>query len=278
MSDLTIRRLPWNFKDVDFIWNPDNPFFSIAMNKLSFFAIGFEKYICDAVRAAEPLIKDPAVLQEAKDFRAQESAHSLAHRKHARALIEQYPGLQQTLDKVIKSYDDLFASRDLKYHLAYIGGLESTFTPSMRLIMDNREALLAKGDARISSLMLWHFCEEVEHRSSGLAIYDAMFGNYWFRVKHFPGYLRHVGELFSMMEDEFKLHCPDIPAEYYLKNSGAPVPLKSRLTSIYGILMSQMPGHNPEHQTVPKYFYEWMKQYNRGDDMTQAFGVVAKQA
>ena len=89
MSNLKIRRIPFQFDGVDFIWNPHNPSFSIMMNKVSFFAIALEKYFCQAIRDADPQIKDPVVREEARLFVAQEGAHSLAHRKHVKALIEQ---------------------------------------------------------------------------------------------------------------------------------------------------------------------------------------------
>ena len=89
MSDLKIRRIPFDFEGVDFVWNQDDPAFAITMNKVSFFAVGFEKYICQATRDAERLITDQQVLEEARAFRAQEGIHSLAHRTHVNALIEQ---------------------------------------------------------------------------------------------------------------------------------------------------------------------------------------------
>ena len=132
MIDLTVRRIPFNFDGVDFVWNKANPGFAINMNKVSFYAVGFEKYICQAMSDAEELITDPRVLQELKDFRAQESIHSMAHRKHCKALIAQTPALQAALDRSIELYDELYAAEDLKYHLAYVGGLESIFTPFAR--------------------------------------------------------------------------------------------------------------------------------------------------
>ncbi len=277
MSALEVRKFPWNFSGVDFVWNPDHPSFAITMNKFSFWAIGFEKYICNVMRDAEKRIKDPAVLAEAQVFRTQESVHSLAHRKHVRALIERYPGLQESLDKVIKHYDDLYGSRDLKYHLAYIGALESTFTPSMKLLIDNREDLMAKGDARVASLLLWHFCEEIEHRASGIAIYDELFGNYFFKVKNFKGFLKHVMSVFELMDAEFRIHVNDVSQELYTPDRNRPLPRLQRAKMIYGVLMSQMPWHKAEHQTEAKYFQEWLTHYKRGDDMTQIYGVPKKQ-
>jgi hypothetical protein len=35
MSDLKIRKIPFRFDDVEFIWNPANPAFSVYMNNIS---------------------------------------------------------------------------------------------------------------------------------------------------------------------------------------------------------------------------------------------------
>ena len=273
MTDLKIRRIPFSFEDVPFVWNPENPGFSISMNKLSFFAVGFEKYICQAMQDAEPLITDPAVLEEARAFRAQEGIHSNAHRRHVKALIKQYPGLQQALDKTIQSYDDLYASKPLAYHLAYIGGLESIFTPSFKLLLDHRDLLFAGGDARVASLLLWHFCEEIEHRSSGLVIYDHIVGKYLFRVGNFKNFMAHVKEVIDMLGVEFGKHVPGLSAKEIDAKSSVKLPRMAKLRSSYGILMSQMPWHNPNHQPLPAYFQLWSDQYDRGEDMTQTYGV-----
>lgn len=274
MTDLKIRRIPFSFENVPFIWNPENPGFSIAMNKLSFFAIGFEKYICQAMQDAEKLIKDKAVLAEAQAFRAQEGIHSNAHRRHVKALIAQYPGLQTALDKTIESYDRLYASKPLDYHLAYIGGLESIFTPSFKLLLDHRHLLFQGGDARVASLLVWHFCEEIEHRSSGLTIYNHLVGKYLFRVGNFKGFMRHVKEVTDMLGNEFKEHVPGLTDEMMeFKSKSSKLPTMAKLRSSYGILMSQMPWHNPDHQVLPNYFQEWSDRYDRGEDMTQTYGV-----
>ncbi len=278
MTDLKIRRIPFDFDGVDFVWNADDPAFAITMNKVSFFAVGFEKYICQAMRDAEPLITDPRVLQEARDFRSQESIHSMAHRKHVKALTARYPGLQAALDRSIELYDKLYAEHDLKYHLAYVGGLESIFTPSFRLMLDNREALFAKGDARVASLFLWHFCEEIEHRSSGLMIYDHVYGHYFYRVSRFKGFMKHVGDVIAAVTEEFRKVFPALPEEWFTQYSNHKLPTIGKLRSMMGITMSQMPWHNPDHQALPEYFHEWSGRYDRGEDMTRTFGVHAQPA
>ncbi|WP_217430237.1 metal-dependent hydrolase [Sphingomonas bacterium] len=268
-----MRKIPFSFEGVEFIWNRDNPVFSIAMNKMSFFAIGFERYICQAVRDAEALIKDPEVLAEARAFREQEAIHSVAHRKHIKALIARYPGLQGTLDKVIGSFDELYKRESLKFHLGYVGGLESVFTPMFRMLIDHRDVLFEKGDARVASLFLWHFFEEIEHRSSGLIVYDEVVGSYLYRVRNYRHYMRHAKDMYAMMDAEFREHVTDVPHSYYMMKSDVVLPLKSRLRSFFGILAAQLPWHNPEHEALPDYYYEWGKRYQGGEDMTRIYGT-----
>jgi predicted metal-dependent hydrolase len=275
MSDLVVRRLPWDFEGVDFVWNQADPAFAITMNKVSFFAVGFEKYICQAMNDAEKLITDPKVLEECKDFRSQESIHSMAHRKHAKAMIARHPGLQAALDVSIKLYDDLYAAHDIKYHLAYVGGLESIFTPSFRLMLDNREPLFSGGDARVASLFLWHFCEEIEHRSSGVMVYDHVFGHYFYRVSRFKEFMRHVGTVIEAITDVFRKEFPDLPDEYFSSYSRYKMPRIGKMRSAMGIMMAQLPWHNPVNQALPTYFNEWIERYNRGEDMTRTYGVGA---
>lgn len=273
MTDLKIRKIPFTFEGVKFIWNEDNPVFSIFMNKMSFFAIGFEKYICQVVRDAEPLIKDPAVLEEARAFRQQESLHSLAHKKHVKALIERYPGLQKTLDKTIASFDALYREESLKFHLGYVGGLESVFTPLFRMLIDNRDILFERGDSRVASLFLWHFCEEIEHRSSGLIIYDEVVGNYLYRISKYKGYVRHATAVFEAMDADFIEHVSDVPASYYTMKNNRPLPLRSRLRSFVGMLAAQLPWHNPVNEALPAYFAEWCKRFDDGEDMSRTYGT-----
>jgi predicted metal-dependent hydrolase len=275
MIDLKIRRIPFDLEGTDFVWNKADPAFAITMNKVSFFAIGFEKYICQAMNDAEALITDSRILQECKDFRVQESIHSMAHRKHAKALIAQTPALQAAVDRCVEMYDQLYAEQDIKYHLAYVGGLESIFTPSFKLMLDNRDPLFAGGDARVASLFLWHFCEEIEHRSSGLAVYDHVYGAYWYRVRRFTAFMKHVGLVIAAITEEFQKAFPDLPGEWFTRYSNYKMPRLGKLRSMLGITLSQMPWHNPEHQPLPEYFHEWSARYDRGEDMTRAYGIGA---
>jgi predicted metal-dependent hydrolase len=279
MNSLKVRKIPFQFNGVEFIWNPDNPGFSIAMNTLSFFVIGLERYFCQATQAAIPLIREPRVKEEALLFMAQEAAHSLAHRRHVTALIERYPGLQEALDQINEHFNKLYKEKELAYHLGYAGGLESIFTPFFKLLLDNRDHLFAGGDIRVSSLFLWHFCEEIEHRQSAIMIYDDVVGSYYFRIKNFMSFMRHVTEGLDLIERKFKEHIPDVPGRYYVKHFMVEdLPFLDRLRTAWWVFLSQMPWAKPQHQRVPDYYFEWLRLDESGADLTKVYGVGAEES
>ncbi|MFK7894691.1 MAG: metal-dependent hydrolase [Myxococcota bacterium] len=277
MSNLEVRRIPFDFEDVPFMWNPEQPRFSMMMNQLTFVTIGFERYICKAIRAAETEISDPEVATEARLFREQEAVHAVAHTKHVKGLVAQYPGLQSSLDKVVKFYDDLFEEHPLEFHLAYVGGTEAIFTPFFKMILDNRATLFAGGDERVSSLFMWHFCEEVEHRSSAITIYNHVVGKYWYRLTNTRKFLGLSGSLFELMAEEFKKHVPNIPEAAFEGSPFDSVPRIDKLRSSMGILGAQVPWHKPVNQAVPDYYAEWMAHWNAGEDVTRLYGQPAQE-
>jgi hypothetical protein len=274
MSELKIRRIPFELEGVDFIWNPDDPVFSIWSNKISFLAVGFEKYICQAVAEAEKVIKDPVVLEEARRFRTQEGLHAAAHRLHIKALAAKYPGIERAMERCIEFYDDLYATHDLKYHLGYVGGLESVFTPSMKLLIDNKEALYAKGDIRVSSLFLWHFCEEIEHRSSALIVYNYVCRDSLYRLTHFKEFMSKSKQVLDIITEEMRKTFPDMPAEWFTTDHRRNLPKNQRRKSERAILMAQLPWHNPRHEALPPYYSEWSERYDRGEDVRRVYGTT----
>jgi predicted metal-dependent hydrolase len=289
VTDLHVRKMRFGFQDGDvpFLWNQSNPAFSSAANALSFLAIGFEKMIVAAISEAMPLITDPEAAEEAQAFVRQEGQHSMAHRQHAKALIKGHPALKETLDQVIASFDDLTATKPLKYRLAYTADVEATFTSSFKLMLDNADTLFAGGDDRVASLFLWHFVEEVEHRSSALIVYDAVVTNPWYRLRVAPSVFKHAAAAMRTAAEGFNKHVPlevrKVDAASMSGGQGRKgqldhgplgeiypnVPLREKLAAAYGVVRSQIPGHNPAHQKLPALAQEWFTRYDAGYDVTR---------
>lgn len=213
MTDLVVRRMSFQFdtavSPVPFLWQPANPEFAIYCNAFTFIAVPFEKYIIAALRHAQDrLDSDADVAAEAEAFLRQEAQHAAAHRKHMLVLIEQYPGLEQCYEQTMASFDDLIGAHPVEFHAAYIANLEATFTPMFKVILDHRDSLFAGGDSRVASLMMWHFVEEIEHRSSGLLLYRHLMPDPWYRVKRIRETFRHVGTLAATVAKAFDEHIP----------------------------------------------------------------------
>jgi predicted metal-dependent hydrolase len=290
MSNLQVRRIPFTFDDVDFHWNPNNKAFSVFINSISFWVIGLEKYFVRAVREAEERIDDPAVLEEARLFRQQEAVHSATHRRHVNALIARHPELQAVLDDVVARYDELFESRDLRYHLAYAAGLEGTFTPIFKMCIDHRASLFADGDARVASLTLWHFCEEVEHRSSAVIVYDHVVDDVAYKIRTFPSVVRHLDAVFEAIYRGFQAAVPgEADADHYAGRFGrylwrgranptSTVPLSSVGAAFIRSVRSLAGSYDHGNQPLPAYADEWFARFEAGEDMTETYGVAHRLA
>lgn len=267
MSDLVMRKIPFHFEQVPFDWHPGNQPFSMMMNAVSFQVIGFEHYMCKAMRDAEKFISDPAILAEARAFSAQEMIHSRAHMRHVKALLGRYPGLQETLDDSVARYDALYRNESLHFHLAYAANIEATFTPLFGTIINHREALFGGGDPRVAALMLWHFCEEIEHRSSAIMVYSHVVGSRLFRMKQLKKVIDFAKVDVRAIHDGFVKHVPGAPT-CGAKGAFDKIPKWAMRRMLAAVIESQMPWHNPARGRVPAYYNDWRARYEGGEDMT----------
>jgi predicted metal-dependent hydrolase len=307
MTDLVVRKIRWDFDaTVPFMWQPANPHFGLFCNAFTFIAVPFERYIVAVVRkAADRLDRDPDVAAEADAFLRQEAQHASAHRKHMIALVARYPELERCYEDACRAYYELIDEQPIEFHAAYIANLEATFTPLFKVILDHRDSLFSGGDRRVASLMMWHFVEEIEHRSSGLMLCRHINPDLWFRVKNIRRTFSHVGKLSdaiaktfdevvpfedrgasaqelmsNLLFDEFKYRVPG-GSRRRARRSGPPtlfhaVPTSQLVKMIWRLALSQTPNHDPADQPLPDWADIWMREYDRGTDMTTFFGAPAE--
>lgn len=289
MSNLKVRRVRFDLggDDIPFNWHPERPAFAMQCNLITFFAPGFEKFVVDATREAIPLMTDPAAFEEANLYLRQEAQHSAAHVRHINALCRRWPGLQETADQVIASYDKLTATKPLDWRLAYTAVVENTFTPYFKVFLDHDDKLFRPGDERVASLFMWHFVEEIEHRSSALVVYNAVRNDFRYRLRTIPSVVRHLGEILGIARRGFAEHVPVqdggelsrlIPDGFSFRavrdtvKAGtelhrpdqatyAGVTKREMLTMLAGLVRSQGPNHNPEHEKLPELAGRWFKRF-----------------
>lgn len=308
MTDLQIRRVPFRFDEsTPYQWLPANPDFGHLLNGIAVIAVAFETYIVSVVREAFDRITDAGVAEEADAFLRQEAQHARAHRLHLRALAAQHPGVKSVLDDAVAGYDALLDAEPLEFHLAYIADLEATFTPLFTMMLNNRAALFEPGDDRVASLFLWHFVEEIEHRSSALRIYDAVVGRPWYRLRVMPRVFGHAEGVFTGIMAGFDAHVPPedlmvstrrvmstamwlrevagrvpglrrmaarAPEDAYPTAFGA-VPSGDLARMAWRLALSQVPGHRPAREPLPAFADEWLAGYESGRDVTRWFASTA---
>lgn len=277
MTNLKVRRPPFIF-DADntpFLWQPRNPEFSMLCNATSFVAPAFERYIVATVSQAAPKLSGTTMAREADEFLRQEAQHARMHSRHVAALVEQYPALAETRDKVGRVFRELLDRETLEFGLAYIANTEATFSPIFSMVLNNESTLFQGGTECVASLFLWHFIEEIEHRSSAHAIYQTVVGHRWRRTAATPRTILHASRVMNTIFDDFIKHVPAPDRG----NATNPLRLRSKVfcdiprsqmcAMLWRLALTQMPLHRPERQPCPAFVTQWYDAEANGKDITR---------
>jgi hypothetical protein len=166
------------------------------------------------------------------------------------------------------------------------------------MMLDHADELFRPGDERVASLFVWHFTEEIEHRSSALIIYNHVVGRPWYRIRQLPAMNRHLAGALNTTLNGFNEHVPladrmvdarSISGLGQLRHLWHRVPLlghgavtsyppllgvvsiKERLGTLQRLLASQTPYHDPMHQPLPELAAQWTAGYERGGDVSNWF-------
>lgn len=275
MSRLKVRQIPFHFDDnTPYYWNYGNPYWGNVVNFISVIGPAFERYFIKAIRQAMPLIQDPAIREDAELFCLQEGQHSKQHLLHLQTLIKQYPGLEETRRQVLDSYEHLFASRSLEFHLAYAATIELSFGPIAKFMVENREVLFADCDNRIAALILWHFVEEFEHRNSANDVYKHLVGSYRYRMRAAVDVYRHIRAVEQITRVGLRAHVPPLQWNNQViapddeKAMFRDIPITNLFDFIWHLVCSQMPLHKPDRLKQPEWATRWFADEAAGKDMT----------
>jgi predicted metal-dependent hydrolase len=283
LKRLKIRKPPFTFsaEDTPYLWQPANPDFSEMCNAITFLASPFERYIVVLVQQAQSRLKGTPMEQEAEDFLRQEAQHARMHRRHAAVLVKKYPGLADLSAEIDRSYAELLENESLEFNLAYVADIEATFTPLFGMMLNNEESLFRGGANPVASLFVWHFMEEIEHRSSALGIYNTAVANPWYRVRVLPKVIRHVTGLLNMATDTLARHVPKADrgqvsgrAITLFSPVFRDVPRRELASMTFRLALSQAPFHRPEQQPIPDFAADWLDAETKGTDITQWYATT----
>jgi predicted metal-dependent hydrolase len=169
---LLVRRLniDWATRDVQH-WIPDRPHASHVASAMHLILPEGERAFCRVLGAAVAHIDDPAVLLQARGFIAQEAQHAKAHALAASRLQELNPAASSAIRLTERCLWVLFGKKRpskrfvLMWRLALVAALEHLTTALGAWSSAESRYREHGADPLMTTLVLWHGAEEVEHRS-----------------------------------------------------------------------------------------------------------------
>ena len=270
--NLKVRDIDWQFPDdVAWNWNPGCPSWGNLGHFIGFMAPGFERYFIKSFRQAEPLMTDPAVIEESDLFCKQEGLHAKHHHSLILTLSKKYPGLRQVEEDIKQAYDEIYENESLEFHLAYAAVVEATFSPLAKFVAGNRHILFRDTDPRIASFIMWHLMEEYEHRSSALNIYNHVVGSYWYRLRKAPKVVKHLMHCIQIIEDGCNkaVDAGDMgtPMTHMQPDYLKDIPLGNKVSTVFDLFCTLFPFHNPDNVKQPEWTRKWFEAEAGGVDM-----------
>ena len=258
---IEIRTIPFEFAhDIAPVWNPAMPEWSHMVNGASLAMPYLEPFLIKNLREALPHIDDTDLRDDVRAFVGQEAQHYTNHRRYNEMLKRNgYPELAHIEEEMARGYKAL-SNRSLNWRLAYTAGFETMTIGLTTWLIADRERLFRDADPVVTSLVLWHMVEEIEHKSVAFDVFQAVCGAYPQRV---------FGLFYGA------LHVAILSRRGYvamLKRDGRWRNLRSRLrlwrmvgrffaNVAPALLTSLSPRHHPDATRDPQWVGQWREAY-----------------
>jgi len=260
---ITARRLRFDFGQTPAHWIADDPLATQLLNVLHPLTPAPEKWFCQTIREALPLLRDERLREAATAFIRQEGAHSHAHTLGTRrieelgidlssyaALLDWVFGEMLGADPLGRRLGSPRARRAwLNARLAMVAAAEHLTGLLGHWVLNARGLAAAPVDPEMLKLYQWHGAEEVEHREVADAVFRHLSGNIPLRTAAalfvFPlfGLLAYTGVQQLVARD------PGLPyrrvrvRDYQRAARQGRVPTPGYM--LRGLLRYLAPGHNP---------------------------------
>ena len=264
---ILVRRVQFAYPDdLAAHWNPARPEWSQVVNAGSLLMPYLEPYLIDAIRAATKRIDDPALLEEAKAYMGQEAHHWKQHRRFNDLLVARgYTAIRDYEQLLADDYARFQRERPLEFHLAYAAGFETMALAMGHMLIRMRGFFFRDADPSVSSLVLWHFVEELEHKHAAFDVYQHVVGRWGLRVR---------GLLFAMWHTLSRSRRAYV---MLLRHDGLWRTWRTRLRvkllvlRIFGyvtpwILEAMLPWHQPRRFRDPAWARDWIRTYDTAGD------------
>lgn len=178
---ITVRKPTFDFSSVPRNWFYGSYLTSHTADALHLLFPAGERFFIRSVLHYLPRITDPTLRARVKAFAAQEASHGRSHEasfSHLEAHGFEYASFLRVYEKVVFGFVERIGPRKLR--LSVTVALEH-FTATMA-VHALTEGHLQNTHPTMGRMLLWHACEEIEHRSVAFEVYRAVGGSYPTRI------------------------------------------------------------------------------------------------
>ena len=260
---ILVRRIQFVYpNDLAAHWNRARPEWSQVVNACSLLMPYLEPYLIDAIRTATTRIHDPALLEEAKAYMGQEAHHWKQHRRFNDLLVARgYDGIRDYERLLVDDYARFERERSLEFHLAYAAGFETMALAIGHMLIRMRSFFFRDADPSVSSLVLWHFVEELEHKHAAFDVYQHVVGRWGLRVKGLFFAMHHT------LSRSRRAYVMLLRTDGLWGTWRTRLRLKLLMVRIFGyltpwILEAMLPWHRPHRFRDPAWARDWTRAYD----------------
>lgn len=247
-------------------WKKTSPEFSHIVNAGSLAMPFLEPYLIRSMGVAKQHIKDPVLLAEVEDYIAQEAQHFQQHRRFNDILKARgYKCIERLEEQLKRDYTKFSQKRSLKFNLAYAEGFESMALAIGHMLIERRDELFCGADPAVSSLVLWHFVEEIEHKNVAFGVYEALYGGYFYRIF---GLLYATLHIFAYTGRAYRAMLREDGLWPHMKTKWA---MWRQLAKIFWWLGPKIakpfrPGYHPAEIDDPQWAKDWVALHEQGEE------------
>lgn len=267
-AGILVRRIAFEYPDdLKAHWHPTRPEFSQMVNGSSLLMPYLEPYLIQGIRDALPRITDEKLADEARGYMGQEAHHYKQHRRFNELLLAEgggYEKLREYEALLEADYARLRREKDLDFHLAYAAGFETMALAIGHMLIDGREHFFRGADPAVSSLVLWHFVEELEHKHAAFDVYQHVVGRWPMRIYGLAYAMWHT------LSRTQRAYAMLLKADGRWGRLRTRLAIKRELWRILKdispwILESLSPWHDPSRFDDPEWAKDWTRTWDAGD-------------
>ncbi len=259
VDKIVVREFAFEFpQDLDPVWRPDNPVISHLFNGLSLVKPYLEPHLAKSTLRAISHIDVPELIEDMRDFSAQESRHYECHRRLNEILKSNgYPELARVEERMARSYKRLM-KKSLRTQLAYNAGFECMTNGFTNWMINKRTRLFAGGSPHVVSFFLMHAVEETEHKTVAYDAYMAYSGKYW------PRALGVIHGSFHVLGFSLMGMFTALKKDRQLGKPRGVMSIVREIGSMVGnvapyLLRALLPWHNPRCDEDPQWVKDWIR-------------------